>query len=138
MYMASFDKDGSFLRRTAQEAERRAASKKHEPDTTAGILPIFWSNSFIFKEGEEPDHINKFATLPRHLHLFEVLGGTDIDRAYALAVDVPSFAMASLLSAARVRLLMSTKSKLQQTENIWIVRPDKVVEHVNIDELSID
>lgn len=128
--MSNFDKDRYFLRRTAQDAERRAA-RAAQPEATAGILPIFWSDSFLFNEGEEPAHINKFATLPQHSGLFEVRGGTEIEKAYALAVDVPHFTMASLIVAARVRLLESTKSKLLYTENLWLVLPDKKIEQAN-------
>jgi hypothetical protein len=129
--MSNFDKDTSFLRRTAQEAERRAVSAVFAPDVTAGILPIFWSKSFLFEEGEEPAHINRFATNPQHPGLFEVRGGTEIESAYGLAVDVPLFTMASLIAAARVRFLDATNSKVRLHENLWIVLPDKSVEQVS-------
>lgn len=136
--MTSFDSDASAFRRTSQEAARRGLSERLTPEGFIGILPIFWSDSFSFDDGEEPAHINKFPTKDEYLSLFEVHGGSEPDRTYALAVDVPSFSMASLLVSARVRKLEETRSKHGYTEDIWIKHPDARFQRAHTGELNDD
>lgn len=108
------NRDKWFLQETADRAQQKSRR----------VLPTFLRESFIFEEGEEPEHNEAKPTVPQFPGLYEVYDETRSGNKWPIAVDVPTFAMASLLALARVEKVESELEVHHYTDDVWIVSPD--------------
>jgi len=127
--MSRFDNNDSFLRRTADAAEC-ARRERPSSENERIVLPTFLRVSFLFKDGEEPDHIDAYPALPTYPDMYEVYDETREGKKMPLAVDVPTFAMASLLARARVGEVESTLGIYHYSDDVWILNPDQTAARV--------
>jgi hypothetical protein len=88
------------------------------------ILPKFWHKSFLFEDGEMPDHINQYPYFARYSGMHEVLSTGPTGNMYRVAVDVEQFATAVLLAKARERHQLKSIELYGYAEPVLIQRPD--------------
>jgi hypothetical protein len=108
------NRDKWFLSETAERAKENAKP----------ILPTFLRDSFLFKVDEEPEHTEAQPTVPNYPNTYEVYDESRSGNKWSVAVDVPTFAMASLLAHARVEKVESELKLHHYTDDVWIVSPD--------------